>query len=334
MVLSPVLKCVNAVLWPGYIDLFGTSQNEGSLFKTELIYAHSIHRLMRGLILAAGRGTRLQPVSFPISKILLPVYNKPMIYYPLSTLMIAGIKDILVITNKEDLENFKRTLGDGSQFGLRISYEIQHEPRGIADAFIVGEEFIAGDDVILALGDNIFHGCDDVQTCFEEVSRNNNGATIFAYAVDDPERFGVVEFDGNGNALSLEEKPQNPKSNYAVIGLYFYDHRVSEFAKKLSPSKRGELEITDLNRMYLELGALKVHTLCTKHVWRDAGTFESLHEASSMVRDIESDGSMICCPELIALEQGFVDRKTVEEWIGSKDNEYYAYIRERLDEFS
>ncbi|MBQ4114642.1 glucose-1-phosphate thymidylyltransferase RfbA, partial [bacterium] len=221
---------------------------------------------MKGIVLAGGAGTRLYPASQPISKILLPIYDKPMIYYPLSTLMLAGIKDVLIITNETDYDNFIKLLGDGSQYGLNLTYKIQYVQRGIADAFLLGEDFIAGDDVALILGDNIFHG-HGFSTIMKNALEKHNGATVFGYTVKDPERFGVVEFDSNYKAISLEEKPKNPKSNYAVTGLYFYDNQVCDLAKTLKPSARGELEITDLNRLYLEKGLLNVEILGRGFAW-------------------------------------------------------------------
>lgn len=287
---------------------------------------------MKGIIIAGGAGTRLRPASTPISKILLPVYDKPMIYYPLSTLLQAGIKDILVITNKEDRENFEKVLGDGSQFGASISYEVQHAPRGIADAFIIGEDFIDGDDVVLILGDNIFYS-DNFDTIISEAIANHNGATIFGYSVDDPKRFGVVELDKSGKAVSIEEKPKTPKSNYAVIGLYIYDKRACNMAKTLHPSARRELEITDLNNAYLERGDLNVVKLGDDFVWMDAGTFESLLEASITVRDyFMRTGKIMSCPEGIALKKGFITKEDLKIYLqDKKDNEYYRYLRGLLN---
>ncbi|NLL94227.1 MAG: glucose-1-phosphate thymidylyltransferase RfbA [Thermoplasmatales archaeon] len=283
---------------------------------------------MKGIILAGGSGTRLHPASAPISKILLPVYDKPMIYYPLSALLTAGIRDVLVITNEGDHGNFKKVLGDGSHLGIRITYEIQYVPKGIADAFIIGEEFIAGDDVVLILGDNIFHS-ENLGEILSGAFSSRGGATVFGYPVKDPERFGVVEFDDSGKAISLEEKPKHPKSNHAVIGLYAYDGRVCEIAKTLKPSARGELEITDLNRAYLETGDLDVVRLGEDFVWMDAGTFDSLLESSVAVRDIQArTGKMVSCPEEIALERGFVSKDGLRKYLrDKKDNEYYDYLR-------
>lgn len=284
---------------------------------------------MKGIVLAGGAGTRLYPASQPISKILLPVYDKPMIYYPLSTLMLAGIKDILIITNETDYENFIKLLGDGSQFGLNLSYKIQYVQRGISDAFIIGEEFIGNDDVALILGDNIFHG-HGFSTMMKNAITANKGATVFGYTVKDPERFGVVEFDKNKKAISLEEKPKCPKSNYAVTGLYFYDNKVCEYAKSLKPSARGELEITDLNRIYLEKGLLNVEILGRGFAWLDTGTHDSMLQASLFVQTMElNKGVKIACLEEIAYNQGFATRdelmKNIEKY--GLNNDYYNYVR-------
>lgn len=283
---------------------------------------------MKGIVLAAGAGTRLYPASQPISKILLPIYDKPMIYYPLSTLMLAGIKDILIITNEADYDNFIKVLGDGSQFGLNLSYKIQYVQRGIADAFIIAEDFIDGDSSALILGDNIFHG-HGFSTIMKEALTRNNGATVFGYTVKDPERFGVVEFDENKKVLSLEEKPQQPKSNYAVTGLYFYDENVSEYAKQLEPSQRGELEITDLNRIYLEKGMLNVEILGRGFAWLDTGTHDSMLQASNFVQSMElNKGVKISCLEEIAYHQGFISACDLLDKIEKYgNNPYYSYIR-------
>ena len=288
---------------------------------------------MKGIVLAGGAGTRLYPASQPISKILLPIYDKPMIYYPLSTLMLAGIKDILIITNEIDYDNFIKLLGDGSQYGLNLTYKIQYVQRGIADAFLIAEDFINGEDVALVLGDNIFHG-HGFSTIMREALKKKIGATVFGYTVKDPERFGVVEFDENKKAISLEEKPLLPKSNYAVTGLYFYDGKVCNYAKMLKPSARGELEITDLNRMYLEIGQLNVEILGRGFAWLDTGTHDSMLQASVFVQTMElNKGVKIACLEEIAYNQGFISKdellNKIEKY-GLK-NEYYNYVRSVLN---
>ncbi|HCP99119.1 MAG TPA: glucose-1-phosphate thymidylyltransferase [Pseudoalteromonas sp.] len=271
---------------------------------------------MKGIILAGGSGTRLYPITMGVSKQLLPIYDKPMIYYPLSVLMLAGIREILIITTPEDLDSFKRLLSDGSQFGIELSYTVQPSPDGLAQAFILGEDFIGNDDVCLVLGDNIFYGQGFSPKLKHAVqnAKNGQGATVFGYQVKDPERFGVVEFDENNKAISIEEKPSKPKSHYAVTGLYFYDNSVVKLAKQVEPSHRGELEITCLNEMYLNQGKLNVEMLGRGFAWLDTGTHESLLEAAQFVETVEKrQGYKIACLEEIGFNNGWLTKKQVEE---------------------
>ncbi len=285
----------------------------------------------KGIILAGGSGTRLYPVTHAMGKSLLPVYNKPMIYYPLCTLMLAGIRNILLITTPEDVLKFQTLLGDGSQFGIQLQYQVQPKPEGIAQAFLVGEDFLGANPCALVLGDNIFYG-HDLAKDLRDAATKTRGARVFAYPVQDPERYGVVEFDGAGRALSIEEKPSRPKSRYAVTGLYFYDDQVVKIAKSLKPSARGELEITDINKAYLERGQLEVVVMGRGMAWLDTGTHESLMDASLYIQAIEKrQGLMVACPEEIALRSGYITAEQVEK-IGNsmKNNTYGAYLLQLL----
>ena len=290
---------------------------------------------MKGIILAGGSGTRLYPLTKVTSKQLLPVYDKPMIYYPMSVLMSAGIRDILIISTPHDLPRFQALLGDGSQFGVKLCYAVQPSPEGLAQAFLIGEEFIGGDDVCMVLGDNLFagHGLEACLHTAVEHARMGRGATVFGYYVDDPHRFGIVEFDRDGRVISIEEKPKVPKSNYCITGLYFYDRRVVDYVKTLTPSARGELEITDLNRIYLEQGALHVTLLGQGFTWMDAGTHESLMEASNFVMTMEKhQHRKLGCLEEIAYRNGWITRAQVRDAIAQMEKTQYGqYLQDVLD---
>ena len=287
---------------------------------------------MKGIILAGGSGTRLWPITKAISKQLMPIYDKPMIYYPISVLMEAGIREILIISTTEDTPRFKELLGDGTQFGLKLEYAVQPSPDGLAQAFIIGEEFIGNDPVAMILGDNIFHG-HGLKNHLKSAAAKTKGATVFGYYVDDPERFGIVEFDKNGKAVSIEEKPEKPKSNYCVTGLYFYDNDVVEYAKNLKPSARGELEITDLNRIYLEKGELEVKLLGQGFTWLDTGTHESLVEATNFVYTMEThQHRKIACLEEIAYLNGWInDDELLKAYEIFKKNQYGKYLKDVYD---
>lgn len=285
---------------------------------------------MKGIVLAGGSGTRLYPITKEISKQMLPIYDKPMIYYPLSVLMLAGIRDILIISTPQDTPKFERMLGDGSNYGIKLSYKVQEEPKGLAQAFTIGEEFIGKENVAMILGDNIFYGNGLQEKLHSAIKNTEKGlASVFGYNVPDPERFGVVEFDNAGRVVSIEEKPEHPKSNYAATGLYFYDNRVIDYAKNLKPSARGELEITDINKIYLANKELSVEVLGRGYSWLDTGTFDSLNEASDFVRSVQKNGQMIACLEEIAYLNGWVEAETIRKiGEGMSKNSYGKYLIE------
>ena len=309
-------------------SLFGLKENRDNVTATDV----TMQSQYKGIILAGGSGTRLHPVTHAVCKSLLPIYNKPMIYYPLSTLMLAGIRDVLVISTPTDISKFEELLGDGSRYGLSIHYAVQAKPEGIAQAFLVGRDFIGRDCCALVLGDNVFYGHDLVKS-LRQATQTVLGAKVFAYPVHDPERYGVVEFDGNGRALSLEEKPPRAKSKYAVTGLYFYDNDVIEIAKSLKPSARGELEITDVNKCYLSRGKLEVIVMGRGMAWLDTGTYEALMEASLFIQTLENrQGLMISCPEEIAYRYGYISADDLEKIGSAMKNSYGSYLLQLLHE--